>query len=201
MPRRNFNPRTPRGGRQGWPGSGFSTKYFNPRTPRGGRRVVPLVQLPDHDISIHAPREGGDLPSLRLRKPQNISIHAPREGGDPGTRRSAPCAGFQSTHPARGATLQSGKQAYNSNISIHAPREGGDRHPGGGAKPERHFNPRTPRGGRLAGRANSADWEKFQSTHHARGATAEQLLAENKVAISIHAPREGGDLWRGSKQF
>ena len=64
------------------------------------RRVV-------FEISIHAPREGGDdkFPRSQLGLAV-ISIHAPREGGDAAdmeeTKRQA---AFQSTPPARGATL------------------------------------------------------------------------------------------------
>ena len=103
----------------------------------------------------------------------NISIHAPREGGD-----------------SAGAGPDMGGPA----ISIHAPREGGDltrseiktrsedfnpRPPRGGrrpkmpiAPPRSNFNPRPPRGGRPSGTAH---------------------LTEVRD-ISIHAPREGGDL-------
>ena len=80
-----------------------------------------------------------------------ISIHAPREGGD--AADSSACRrkmAFQSTPPARGATA--------------APPEPG--------RYTIYFNPRPPRGGRLAPRA-AAHWAG---------------------SISIHAPREGGDL-------
>ena len=79
-------------------------------------------------ISIHAPREGGDLGVNKMVKIRVISIHAPREGGDhtpPGVlsyqhnfNPRPPRGGrlpsmisqhglppFQSTPPARGATL------------------------------------------------------------------------------------------------
>ena len=58
-------------------------------------------------ISIHAPREGGDdMTFVVERLSSSISIHAPREGGDDHEafyqyRKSE----FQSTPPARGATL------------------------------------------------------------------------------------------------
>ena len=56
-----------------------------------------------------------------------ISIHAPREGGDvylaPFTLR---LCGFQSTPPARGATVVLLHKGVRLLISIHAPREGGD---------------------------------------------------------------------------
>ena len=56
-----------------------------------------------------------------------ISIHAPREGCD---RAFAPLDEFmdifQSTHPARGATLRRWALKKKWAISIHAPREGCD---------------------------------------------------------------------------
>ena len=56
-----------------------------------------------------------------------ISIHAPREGGDAilGTLDFIKDI-FQSTPPARGATVADQMQDQSSSISIHAPREGGD---------------------------------------------------------------------------
>ena len=56
-----------------------------------------------------------------------ISIHAPREGGDVLHRINAGAlAAFQSTPPARGATLKAAGGLEAFKISIHAPREGGD---------------------------------------------------------------------------
>ena len=58
------------------------------------------------DISIHAPREGGDAALLDYRGKDGISIHAPREGGDrQRARRKRKRHKFQSTPPARGATI------------------------------------------------------------------------------------------------
>ena len=58
-------------------------------------------------ISIHAPREGGDTGAELLHRIQDvISIHAPREGGDHRHRAGlGNRKGFQSTPPARGATI------------------------------------------------------------------------------------------------
>ena len=79
-------------------------------------------------ISIHAPREGCDSADLDIAHEAGISIHAPREGCDRGRTLRAANDGdfnprtprgvrrkqgalitfarlFQSTHPARGATL------------------------------------------------------------------------------------------------
>ena len=53
---------------------------------------------------------------------------------------------FQSTHPARGATarIKVARRAWI--ISIHAPREGCDSLPSAPATTSTYFNPRTPRG-------------------------------------------------------
>ena len=79
---------------------------------------------------------------------------------------------FQSTPPARGATLINRYIEARIGISIHAPREGGDiRLYSANNSLRVYFNPRPPRGGRL-------------------------LLTGNPTTspmISIHAPREGGD--------
>ena len=57
----------------------------------------------------------------------SISIHAPREGGDDKVSTSGGLGGlFQSTPPARGATVLYRPAVALWNISIHAPREGGD---------------------------------------------------------------------------
>ena len=58
-----------------------------------------------------------------------ISIHAPREGGDVAEGDEIPFTKiFQSTPPARGATVGIPNANTDKKISIHAPREGGDRH-------------------------------------------------------------------------
>ena len=78
---------------------------------------------------------------------------------------------FQSTLPARGATLAAmGKQSQNL-----------------------HFNPRSPRGERLRVANPFHSCGTFQSTLPARGATALTDNAAIITAISIHAPREGSD--------
>ena len=108
-----------------------ATAYFNPRSPHGERRgrrrgVLPALRR----ISIHAPRTGSDQPytssarqasaDFNPRSPHGerpaplcdgvavggISIHAPRTGSDEcNNPRSAPGKLFQSTLPARGATV------------------------------------------------------------------------------------------------
>ena len=58
------------------------------------------------NISIHAPREGGDHGYDYTGQSITISIHAPREGGDAASKTAKWLFGkFQSTPPARGATI------------------------------------------------------------------------------------------------
>ena len=76
---------------------------FNPRSPRGGRRA-----------------------RCRAARSIDVSIHAPRAGGDVGYARPIRAHVFQSTLPARGATMRSATVADCESVSIHAPRAGSD---------------------------------------------------------------------------
>ena len=79
------------------------------------------------------------------------------------------------------------------NISIHAPREGGDAGTRSAPSGLRNFNPRPPRGGRLAA---LKEWvnDYFISIHAPREGGDEQAgIFGIMFDISIHAPREGGD--------
>ena len=145
---------------------------FNPRPPRGGRPLELLQVAHGVSISIHAPREGGDHSSRREHIRRGISIHAPREGGDAGSGTTIMAAEqFQSTPPARGATLCIFKQGFFVRISIHAPREGGDK----------KFQRPSP---------------TFCISIHAPREGGDIIFfcyIFCRAFISIHAPREGGD--------
>ncbi len=147
--------------------------HFNPRPPRGGRQGVLKSVLPKPLISIPAPREGGDVCAGRLLNSRYISIHAPREGGD--VRRD----------PAGRGLL----------ISIHAPREGGDitqtiRH-----STSTNFNPRPPRGGRQYSVCVLGICRCHFNPRPPRGGRPHPYSSwERGSNISIHAPREGGDI-------
>ena len=78
-------------------------------------------------------------------------------------------------------------------ISIHAPREGGDSPAPWRRSPAGYFNPRPPRGGRRGTWPAGLPPCLFQSTPPARGATCAVPVSHHAPAISIHAPREGGD--------
>ena len=140
----NFNPRAPCGARRQWRYTGVYRCHFNPRAPRGARLALMGNMGVELFISIHARLSGSD------RGGAGISIHAPREGRDPPAPELVLCGGglFQSTRPARGATLESTFCSYGekfqstrpargatdteavlgraNSISIHAPREGRD---------------------------------------------------------------------------
>ena len=122
-------------------------------------------------ISIHAPREGGDRRLVQVPLgPRDFNPRPPRGGRPPSTGSWCRRYRFQSTPPARGATLHGRAVHLSLHISIHAPREGGDKvavrtgrtagisihapREGGDLsanlctpKPP-NFNPRPPRGGR-----------------------------------------------------
>ena len=141
----------PRGGRRFGRVSTAKFRYFNPRPPRGGRlQTAQLITQPALFQSTPPPREGGDgRPIQWSDAKRSISIHAPCEGGDlPAAIHVILQTRFQSTPPARGATVYHVISIRVVVISIHAPREGGDGQNGGGGLMAANFNPRPPRGGR-----------------------------------------------------
>ena len=146
---------------------------------------------------------------------QAISIHAPRTGSDRSDASPIDSLIFQSTLPARGATVIRLAVSQWLAISIHAPRTGSDtmlaffqilvsdfnpRSPHG----ERplpflrrvdadDFNPRSPHGERREGAGSPCEGLIFQSTLPARGATRPFRRPRPNREISIHAPRTGSD--------
>ena len=131
---------------------------------------------------------------------------------------------FQFTHPGRGATFTSDDLLIRPKVSIHAPREGCDtlikctpygttcfnsRTPGGvrliGSKGKSSmtisFNSRTPGGVRPLTRSPVVLIYGFQFTHPGRGATTKVLIIDLARGVSIHAPREGCDLFHRCCSF
>ena len=189
----HFNPRTPRGVRPVPSPTGWASLKFQSTHPARGATPRRMVQNRHGAISIHAPREGCDVQIGRRaqddakhfnpRTPRgvrplimdafianaNFNPRTPR-----GVRRTTGVylgipQRFQSTHPARGATIgipaghnpllyfnprtPRGVRRYltatldaQTSISIHAPREGCDRPCCTSETGRRYFNPRTPRG-------------------------------------------------------
>ena len=169
---------------------------FQSTLPARGATATGTVYQPGYFlISIHAPRTGSDASTQeRFASRAVISIHAPRTGSDPQRNPVPICTRyfnprsphgerqhryvmvsqwveFQSTLPARGATLA-------------RPRL---------LRPMGNFNPRSPHGERLSARACGDRPRKFQSTLPARGATAPLCDGVAVGGISIHAPRTGSD--------
>ena len=128
----------------------YRWKYFNPRSPHGERLDWVHVNYIRDDISIHAPRTGSDDCYRKQLRAEWA---------------------FQSTLPARGATLRELHGVFGADISIHAPRTGSDEPPDEGAF-LRSISIHAPRTG-------SDD-------------CAVQLRADHHM-ISIHAPRTGSD--------
>ena len=109
---KGFNPRAPRGARQ----SGRKTKklaqmFQSTRPARGatfGRDGIPALII----VSIHAPRAGRDSDQRAPTAAEYVSIHAPRAGRDAIDDIAAiDTIMFQSTRPARGATILRQQQA------------------------------------------------------------------------------------------
>ena len=171
-------------------------KDFNPRPPRGGRRS-------DWEICVMR-SVFQSTPPARGATGQAMRIHSPHQ--------------FQSTPPARGATAASWAKLIDIKISIHAPREGGDRRMYAAIRAARQISIHAPREGGDARRSRQRTWASrfqstppargattppaaensppslFQSTPPARGATRPQSGRRCSFPISIHAPREGGDV-------
>ena len=148
----DFNPRSPRGERPAASTDLQQHQSFNPRSPRGERpRAPPLTQQAVTNFNPRSPR--GERQDLRA------------------TRANAYL--FQSTLPARGATILRpschlltgyfnprsprgerpwllGSLPFGQEISIHAPREGSD----------------------VSTAWNTLQYRVFQSTLPARGATS-----------------------------
>ena len=145
-----FNPRSPHGERRHPTHRRPEYRPFQSTLPaRGATRAASQSQQPPA-ISIHAPRTGSDNAEANQKfRAISISIHAPRTGSDLSLLRfpanvhdfnprsphgerplspatfSAPVV-FQSTLPARGATIARELVRELLKISIHAPRTGSD---------------------------------------------------------------------------
>ena len=147
-----------------------------------------------HPISIHASRMGGDACEPGEVATEIISIHASRMGGDSlSFAGSSPQSKFQSTPPGWEATHQHGQPDDRGDISIHASRMGGDRNSFGIFTHAVDFNPRLPDGRRPEPMACGSADTTFQSTPPGWEATYLRSIMSQKILISIHASRMGGD--------
>ena len=146
----DFNPRPPRGGRrvnsprpvcplgfQSTPPARGATRRrwrcistasdFNPRPPRGGRPLhLPLWRAGGDYFNPRPPRGGRPfLPSFPW-PPHRFQSTPPARGATIQSDVTMDIIRFQSTPPARGATCWRPRSQILIYISIHAPREGGD---------------------------------------------------------------------------
>ena len=191
---------------------------FQSSLPAKGATAELMAVLKPLRISILAPREGSDMRmGTHETRSGDISILAPREGSDRGKPGVAPIhCKFQSSLPAKGATIMPVDCYKATSISILAPREGSDICVGkhrsvvfhfNPRSPRRerpwrrsissrhsHFNPRSPRRERRNAPQRFAQRIKFQSSLPAKGATYAGLSFLVAIYISILAPREGSDL-------
>ena len=170
----------------------------------------------DSTISIHAPREGGDaahgqscayLFNFNPRPPRGGRHLVGLVGKASSIFQSTPPARgatmrvsifltpsrFQSTPPARGATFSRYKFPHLLMISIHAPREGGDTNSISIEMCCSDFNPRPPRGGRPPLLRHSGGDTYFNPRPPRGGRLRIVGVPCVRFGISIHAPREGGD--------
>ena len=153
--RPHFNPRSPHGERRCRERSLSQERNFNPRSPHGERPISDTTTMGSvlrfqstlpargatrsdgkgittFKISIHAPRTGSDYRQFgRLGNADNFNPRSPHGERPPTNALIAALPLFQSTLPARGATLSS---AF-SRIMLT------------------HFNPRSPHGERHTARA------------------------------------------------
>ena len=105
-----------------------------------------------------------------------------------------PPTDFNPRPPRGGRQRRYPEPACEGGISIHAPREGGDWPAAPRCRRRTDFNPRPPRGGRRKKLEVKSVIDQFQSTPPARGATSQKICRLYAKIISIHAPREGGDI-------
>ena len=175
----------------------YVAKYAAFQSTRPARGATPRRP---HDrrrgrVSIHAPRAGRDARVAPTRSSSSrFNPRAPRGARRRTGARFSTVWKFQSTRPARGATLSREYDRYENVFQSTRPARGatsrfppGVRHPPSfnpraprGARPAcniskscwpNSFNPRAPRGARLAAEFVKTTDAVFQSTRPARGAT------------------------------
>ena len=192
-------------------------KIISIHAPHGGSDSVFISCPPSGYISIHAPRGGSDpKPPPQPLPPQPFQSTLPVGGATCCTnlgykylifQSTLPVGGatrnpehdvlyllFQSTLPVGGATYRHVYYLPHNTISIHAPRGGSDawKLPSRTLPP--YFNPRSPQGERQLITSRPFNTTRFQSTLPAGGATDANTHNDQKMLISIHAPRRGSDL-------
>ena len=168
--------------------------YFNPRSPHGERRSNRQRQKPVAAISIHAPRTGSDdrCHAVADRALKQFQSTLPARGAT----LLAPLNGvlddvFQSTLPARGATcVRLAHFCARCNFNPRSPH-GERRKSPLSTIGQRHFNPRSPHGERLPPTVSPLMAALFQSTLPARGATGKNAKNLRKILFQSTLPARG----------
>ena len=190
----HFNPRSPRGERPKRLALSVRPSLFQSTLPARGATRASGPCRRDRKFQSTLPARGATRWMIGPNGLTTISIHAPREGSDGadlaakrinydfnprsprGERPASACSRaetreFQSTLPARGATLILPASACCGQFQSTLPARGATLDWAGRGRDRSNFNPRSPRGER----------------HHPLS-----LLSFIRI-ISIHAPREGSD--------
>ena len=161
----------------------------SPMLPRPARRSARLCKPARGPTE----RQGGRESILR------VSIHAPPRGGRRASlMRELPGILFQSTppYPAIETRFQSTPPASVSlegqSFNPRPPRGGRPNHRPSQRHPQRFQSTPPARGATTRRRVDSLSFQ-FQSTPPARGATGCRRRSAGAGAVSIHAPRAGGD--------
>ncbi len=148
-----FNPRSPHGERPGEPPPWAALDLdFNPRSPHGERRGPFCVWVGNgsdfNPRSPHGERPQGETSNQFLC--ENFNPRSPHGERLAFGAVDRPAERFQSTLPARGATVSCDSAGVLDAlaISIHAPRTGSDRIPVSTVNRHEYFNPRSPHGER-----------------------------------------------------
>ncbi len=157
----NFNPRSPHGERPTRAHGGWRTSYFNPRSPHGERQSQQPVELRLSYFNPRSPHGERHVLWCRLVIRQDFNPRSPHGERLQRDYHGALDIVFQSTLPARGATVRHNTGLHSQGISIHAPRTGSDEDSA----------------------ANLYQRIKFQSTLPARGAT---IRRRNESVCKMH---------------
>ena len=159
--KQDFNPRSPHGERPTRAHGGWRTSYFNPRSPHGERQSQQPVELRLSYFNPRSPHGERHVLWCRLVIRQDFNPRSPHGERLQRDYHGALDIVFQSTLPARGATVRHNTGLHSQGISIHAPRTGSDEDSA----------------------ANLYQRIKFQSTLPARGAT---IRRRNESVCKMH---------------
>ena len=155
----------------GCPASPPIIRSFNPRLPHGRRLGVEPGQVIKVIVSIHASRTGGDNVIVIGNVRKEFQSTPPAREATVDVSHEKGSAPFQSTPPAREATIRCLIGDHRHNVSIHASRTGGDDMCAAMTSAMICFNPRLPHGRRREFHQPHPVSRAFQSTPPAREAT------------------------------